>query len=101
MIFKVRRMYRKFVSNSHKQCEFTNIIFVQVLTLCNIMIYNKQELIGPVFNDRQNDRTRAEDFIMKYFMWLYVRSLALSVHDMKIYRMKQNCPIELSCNHIP
>ena len=73
MILKIARMYRKFLSNSHKQCVFTNILFVQVLTVRNIMIHNKREPIVPVLRDRQNDNTVAEDFSIKCFMWQYLK----------------------------
>ena len=68
MLPKIARMYRKFVSDSHKQCAFENILFVQVLTVRNIMMHNKQETIGPVLRDRQNDNIGAKNFNMKYFM---------------------------------
>ena len=72
MLLKIATMYRKFVSNSHKQFVFTNILFVQVLTVPNIMMHNKRELIGPVERDSQNGNIGAEDFNIKYFMWQYL-----------------------------
>ena len=72
MLLEVARMYCKFVLNSNEQCVFKNIFFVQVSTVCNIMIHNKQEPIGLVFHDRQNGST-IKDFSVKYFMWLYLR----------------------------
>ena len=68
MLPKIARMYRKFVSDSHKQCAFENILFVQVSTVRNIMMHNKQETIGPVLRDRQSDNIGAKNFNMKYFM---------------------------------
>ena len=72
MLLKIARMYRKFVSNSHKQYVFTNILFVHVSTVRNIMMYNIREPIGPVLCDRQSDNIGAGDFNMKYFMWQYL-----------------------------
>ena len=73
MLLKTARMYRKFVSNSDKQCVFTNILFVQVSTVRNIMIHNKRDATGPVLRDRKNDNTGAEDFSMKCFMWQNIK----------------------------
>ena len=92
MLLKIARMYRKFVSNSHKQCVFANILFVQVSTVRNIMIHNKRELIVSFLRDRQNDNTGAEDFSMKCFMWQYLKQFFLHILDVKIYGMKLNCP---------
>ena len=68
MLLKIARMYRKFLSNSRKQCAFENVLFVQVSTVRNIMMHNKRETIGPVLRDRQNDNIGAKNFEMKYFM---------------------------------
>ena len=68
MLLKIARMYRKFVSNSHKQCVFKNILFVQVSTVRNIMMHTKRETIGPVLRDGQNDNIGAKAFNVKYFM---------------------------------
>ena len=68
MLLKTARMYRKFVSNPHKQCVFKNIILLRVSNVRNIMMHNKRETIGPVFRDRQNGNIGAKDFNMKYFM---------------------------------
>ena len=68
MLPKIVRMYRKFVSNSQKQCAFENILFVQASTVRNIMMHDKRETIGPVLRDRQNDKIGAKGFNMKYFM---------------------------------
>ena len=68
MLLKIARMYRKFVSSSHKECVFKNMLFVQVSTVRNIMMHNKRETIGPVLRDKQNDNIGAKDFNMKYFM---------------------------------
>ena len=72
MLLKTAIMYRKFVSNSHKQCVFTNILFAQVSTVRNIMMHNKREPIGPVLSDKQNGNTGAEDFNLKYIVWQYL-----------------------------
>ena len=92
-MLKTARMYCKFLSNSHKQWVFTNITLFQLYAI-TWYTTNKNRL-GKFSVIDKTTAPGAEDFSMKYFIWLYLRYFFLSVHDAKKYCIKLNYPIEL------